>query len=116
MAQAISDRRSHKLNYNMRNSVLRKLATSATLIELCVLEPEVSKILQISTLDIMAFKVANELKRWNNVKICMLTASDVGANTALLKEIVINVITKSNVVESILEIIYEVGRVAELNI
>ena len=60
--------------------------------------------------------MAYEFKRWDNVKNCKLTASDVGANTALLKEIVKNVIEKSNVLEPILESIYERGRVADLNI
>ena len=116
LVQEVSALKDHTLNNPMRNSVLNQLTQGVTAMLLSVLEPTLSDILKISSADVVACKAANEFKRWERLKNCRLTANKSNANTASLKDTVISVITKSNVVEPILESIYEVGRVAELNI
>ena len=115
-AKMISDRKSLALQHTMRADVLRKLNSRVTAIDLCCMEPESSKILHISTLDIIASKAIGQVQRWDKVKSCKMTAKELGINPSTLKEIVIKVITRSKVVEPILEIIYEPGVVAELDI
>ena len=114
--QEVSALKDQTLNNPMRNSVLNQLTRGVSAMPLCVLEPTLSDIVKISSADVAACKAANEFKRWERLKNCRLTASKVNANMASLKDTVISVITKSKVVEPILEIIYEVGRVAELDI
>jgi hypothetical protein len=80
------------------------------------MEPESSKNLHISTLDIIASKAIGQIKRWDKVKGCKMTARELGMDVPTLKEIVMKVITSSKVVEPILEIVYEPGVVAELDI
>ena len=81
-----------------------------------VWNPESSKNLHISTLDIIASKAIGQVKRWDKVKSCKMTVREVGIDVQALKEIVMKVITRSKVVEPILEIVYEPGVVAELDI
>ena len=115
-AQVMSDRKSHAMQHDMRAAVLRKLNTSVTAIDLCCMKPELSNTLHISTLDIIASKAISQLKRWDKVKSCRMTARELGIDIPALKEIVMRVITRSKVVEPILEIIYQPGVVAELDI
>ena len=105
LVQEVSALKDQTLNNPMRNSVLNQLTQGVSAIPLCVIEPILSDLLKISSADVVACKAANEFKRWERLKNCRLTATKSNANTASLKDTVISVITKSNVVEPILEII-----------
>ena len=115
-AQTMSDQKSLAMQHTMRADVLRKLNTRVTAIDLCCMDPESSKNLHISTLDIIASKARGQIKRWDKVKGCKMTVREVGIDVPTLKEYVMKVITRSKAVEPILEIVYEPGVVAELDI
>ena len=61
-----------------------------------------SKKLQISTLNLIACKAIIKAQHYDKVKNCMWIASDIGANTELLKNIMRDLIFKSNVLKPIL--------------
>ena len=115
-AQTMSDQKSLAMQHTMRADVLRKLNTRVTAIDLCCMDPESSKNLHISTLDIIASKASGQIKRWDKVKGCKMTVREMGIDVPTLKEYVMKVITRSKAVEPILEIVYEPGVVAELDI
>ena len=73
------------INQKICDCVLNKLKTSVFSIELCVIEPKMSKKLQISTLNLIACKVINKTQHYDKVKNCMWIVSDNGANVELLR-------------------------------
>ena len=90
------------VNQKICDRVLNKLKTSVFSNELCVIEPKMSKKLQISTLNLIACKAIIKAQHYDKVKNCMWIASAIGANMELLKNIMRDVIFKSNVLKPML--------------
>ena len=99
------------INQKICERVLNNLKTGVFSIELFVIELKISKKLQISTLNLIACKEINTTQHYDKVKNCLWIASDIGANTELLMDIMRDVIFKSNVLRPILKFKCTIGLV-----
>ena len=99
------------VNQKICDRVLNKLKTSVFSNELCVIEPKMSKKLQISTLNLIACKAIIKAQHYDKVKNCLWIASDIGANTELLMDMMRDKIFKSNVLKPILKFKCAIGLV-----